>query len=154
TTADTHDLAAEAAMLNELAREAGAIDGISVVSAGTHAPSKGGAYSRGKLRIRINDALTGAERMEVLMHELGHHLFWNEIAKYVGWDAVRGEHMTLAKGLDILRENNPKLHSALMSDFLAWRAAGRSSKPYHRAQRGQLPKFEDDAVAFHEWVAD
>src|SRR5690606_39786649 len=24
----------------------------------------------------------------------------------------------------------------------------------HRAKRGQLPKFEDDAVAFHEWVAD
>src|SRR5690606_4479141 len=154
TEAGNHDFAKEAALVNALAKAAGVRDGIVVVSAGTHAPSKGGAYSRGKLRIRLNDALTGAERMEVLMHELGHHLVWSEVAKHVGWDVVQSKHMSLGTAIDALRIGDPKLHDALMSDFLAWRASGRSSKPYHRARRGKALSFEDDAVAFHEWLAD
>lgn len=154
TSSGPHDLKAEAAMLNALAEAAGARTGIVVESAGAHDPKRGGSYSRGKLRIKINDNLHGAERMEVLLHELGHHLIWNEVAKLVGWDLVQSKNMSLATAISALKAGNPKLHDALMKDFNAWRTSGKSSKPFHRAQRGNSIAFEDDAVAFHEWMAD
>lgn len=43
--------------------------------------SERGDYTPGSGRIRINDSVTGARRVEVLAHELGHHIKINALAK-------------------------------------------------------------------------
>src|SRR5690606_4249970 len=93
-----HDLKAEVSMLNAILGAMGIEEKITDVRPlkdGDARGLKGGNYSRRQRAIGINEHLHGAERVEVLAHELGHHLFWNEIAKHVegGFDALRG--MTL-----------------------------------------------------------
>lgn len=157
-----HDLKAERSMLNTILGMLGITEQIGALRTLKDADewgNKGGTYARRSRTVSINPNLHGAERVEVLMHELGHHIIWNEIAKYVdgGFDALRG--MTPAESIDALAKGNPKLYAALRKDFDQWNTNGRPSQsPTHRYLRivtnGLSRKFKDDHHAFHEWFAD
>jgi len=157
-----HDLKAERSMLNTILGMLGITEQIGALRTLQDADErgyKGGSYARRSRTVSINPNLHGAERVEVLMHELGHHIIWNEIAKYVegGFDALRG--MSLAESIDVLAKGNPKLYAALRKDFDQWNANGRPSQsPTHRYLRGVTNglarTFKDDHHAFHEWFAD
>lgn len=157
-----HDLKAERSMLNTILGMLGITEQIGALRTLEDADERGnngGSYARRSRTVSINPNLHGAERVEVLMHELGHHIIWNEIAKYVdgGFDALRG--MTLAESIDVLAKGNPKLYAALRKDFDQWNTTGRPSQsPTHRYLRkltnGLTRTFKDDHHAFHEWFAD
>lgn len=157
-----HNLKAERTMLNTILGMLGVTEQIGALRTLEDADergNKGGSYARRSRTVSINPNLHGAERVEVLMHELGHHIIWNEIAKYVdgGFDALQG--MTLAESIDVLAKGNPKLYAALRKDFDQWNTTGRPSQsPTHRYLRkltnGLTRTFKDDHHAFHEWFAD
>lgn len=156
-----HDLKSEAAMLNAILDAMGIEEKITAVNpldGGDAKGLKGGNYGRGRRVVGINEHLHGAERVEVLAHELGHHIFWNEIAKHVegGFNALRG--MSLNAGLAALEKGNPKLYSALKKDFDAWNVERPSQAATFRSLTERRNKgerlFANDAEAFHEWVAD
>ena len=157
-----HNLKAEQSMLNAVLKALGIDNYVLKLTKLLNADAKGnkgGGYKRAGRSVFINPNLHGAERVEVLMHELGHHIIWNEIAKHVegGLDAVAN--MSLAEGLDALAKGNPELYAALRKDFDAWNAGGRRSQsPTHRYLRmqeeGLQRSFKDDHDAFHEWLAD
>lgn len=157
-----HNLKAERSMLNTILGMLGITEQIGALRTLQDADErgyKGGSYARRSRTVSINPNLHGAERVEVLMHELGHHIIWNEIAKYVdgGFDALQG--MTLAESIDVLAKGNPKLYAALRKDFDQWNTTGRPSQsPTHRYLRkltnGLTRTFKDDHHAFHEWFAD
>lgn len=160
--AGPHSLKAEKSMLNAILDMLGIDTKLDLLKTLDNAPtngSKGGSYWRGSRKVAINPHLHGAERVEVLMHELGHHIVWNEIAKHVegGWNAVRGT--GLAEGFDALAKGDPKLYTALAKDFDVWNAAGRPlQSPLYRWTRaqnaGKTRTFADNETAFHEWLAD
>lgn len=157
-----HNLKAERSMLNTILGMLGITEQIGALRTLKDADeqgNKGGSYARRSRTVSINPNLHGAERVEVLMHELGHHIIWNEIAKYVdgGFDALQG--MSLAESIDVLAKGNPKLYAALRKDFDQWNTNGRPSQsPTHRYLRGVTNglarTFKDDHHAFHEWFAD
>lgn len=157
-----HNLKAEQSMLNAVLQALGIGEHVlrlSNLKSADAKGNKGGSYKRDGRTVFINPNLHGAERVEVLMHELGHHIIWNEIAKHVegGLDAVAN--MSLAEGLDALAKGNPELYAALRKDFDAWTAGGRRSQSptyrYLRTQEEGLERsFKDDHDAFHEWMAD
>ena len=167
-----HDNTKYQAMANATLEAAGVKHGVKVVSGEVN------SYSAKTKTITLRDDLKGGERVEVLMHEVGHHILWNEIAKHVegGWGAVKRD-MSLAEGIELLQHGNPKLHRALMKDFNAWRSTHRkyagktdldiraSRAPMLRSQRaerysaagkGRRATRADftGADVFHEWVAD
>lgn len=167
-----HDNTKYQAMANATLEAAGVKHGVKVVSGEVN------SYSVKTKTITLRDDLKGGERVEVLMHEVGHHILWNEIAKHVegGWGAVKRD-MSLAEGIELLQHGNPKLHRALMKDFNAWRSTHRkyagktdldiraSRAPMLRSQRaerysaagkGRRATRADftGADVFHEWVAD
>lgn len=157
-----HNLKAERSMLNTILGMLGIteqIRSLRTLEDADEQGNKGGSYVRRSRAVSINPNLHGAERVEVLMHELGHHIIWNEIAKYVegGFDALQG--MTLAESIDVLAKGNPKLYAALRKDFDQWNTNGRPAQsPTHRYLRittnGLSRTFKDDHHAFHEWFAD
>lgn len=167
-----HDNTKYQAMANATLEAAGVKHGVKVVSGDVN------SYDKSTKTITLRDDLKGGERVEVLMHEVGHHILWNEIAKHVegGWGAVKRD-MSLAEGIELLQHGNPKLHRALMKDFNAWRSTHRkyagktdldiraSRAPMLRSQRaerysaagkGRRATRADftGADVFHEWVAD
>lgn len=169
---NAHDNTKYQAMANATLEAAGVKHGVKVVSGEVN------SYSAKTKTITLRDDLKGGERVEVLMHEVGHHILWNEIAKHVegGWGAVKRD-MSLAEGIELLQHGNPKLHRALMKDFNAWRSTHRkyagktdldiraSRAPMLRSQRaerysaagkGRRATRADftGADVFHEWVAD
>lgn len=160
--AGPHSLKAEKSMLNTILDMLGIDTKLNLLSTMRKAPAdgaRGGSYRKGTREATINPHLHGAERVEVLMHELGHHIVWNEVAKHVegGWETV--QNMTLAEGVDAIANGNPKLYAALTKDFEAWNAAGRPlQSPLHRWTRaqnaGKNRTFADNETAFHEWLAD
>lgn len=167
-----HDNTKYQAMANATLEAAGVKHSVKVVSGDVN------SYDKSTKTITLRDDLKGGERVEVLMHEVGHHILWNEIAKHVegGWGAVKRD-MSLAEGIELLQHGNPKLHRALMKDFNAWRSTHRkyagktdldiraSRAPMLRSQRaerysaagkGRRATRADftGADVFHEWVAD
>lgn len=157
-----HNLKAERTMLNTILGMLGITEQISALRTLKDADergNKGGTYTRRSRTVSINPNLHGAERVEVLLHELGHHVIWNEIAKHVDGGFEGLHRMSLAESLDVLAKGNPKLYAALRKDFDQWNTNGRPSQaPTHRYLRGVTNglarTFKDDHHAFHEWFAD
>ena len=115
-----------------------------------------GLYSAGRENtIYLHSALKGAKRVEVLAHELGHHVIYHEL------------------GADF-QKASPELRSALMKDYAAWRAEHNdpsktvasilaSRKPLFRARDFEtrdsgLKAGESGKLAYlledHEYLAD
>lgn len=157
-----HDLKAELNMLNAILKAMGITElvrSLKPLAKGRPDKLSGGSYERVNRAIEINPHIHGAERVEVLMHELGHHIIWHEIAKHVegGFDALKG--MSLSDAVAALAKGNPKLYKALKKDFDQWSAAGRgnSSSTFRTLLKETIKgrrEFTDDGQAFHEWLAD
>lgn len=128
--------------------------------------------------IELSDNLTGVERQEVLLHELGHGIVYAEVAKQLG--VTVDEVVTMFQGdhAAMIEKANPELFAALMEDFNAWRLgitsgtkvldarAGRSPKQRLENMRERLGNRADLTVgdlkaeaaeyelSFDEWLAD
>lgn len=156
-----HNLKAEQKMLNEVLQALGIDEPISLRAHPKAAPDRklGGDYRWSTGVIRISPFLHGAERVEVLMHELGHHIVWATVAKHAGLSKAERGKMSLADGLNALEKADPKLFKALKADFDAWNASGRpNAAPVHRSltmtSLNGTRVFKNDDAAFHEWLAD
>lgn len=127
-----------------------------------------GAYNRSKLRIALNRNLKGSERLDVLLHEVGHHVVWYQVMKQLGVDNVAD--VSEGRALEIFAEQNPELMRDLQRDFARWRLqhgktamkmdVRASRSPYFRVMamlnRGSFEGEAADAYDFsmHEWLAD
>jgi len=128
-----HDLKAEASMLNALLERMG-LGGhpVTVEALPEHrrtGPGEpGGSYVGGT--IYINPALKGPERIEVLAHELGHHVIRASIAEASGGEVTANElgYFKSDDVLEMLRVSNPDLHAAIKSDFESWAAKNPASR--------------------------
>lgn len=177
-TEGEHDTARESAMLNAILEAMGSKHRVTVRS---DARINGARYTPGMATIRISPRLTGAERIEVLAHELGHHIVFAEIADAAGIAAGEvpsgSDNTSVRQRFELLQRHNPELYDALLADFNAWKEANPRSQqarvtrasraPLHRAQsalgrsrHGSKPATElasDDArdlYLFDEWLAD
>jgi hypothetical protein len=139
----------------------------------------GGGASVDRAHIRLGDRLSGAERIEVLLHETGHAVIASHIGKLLGRDprtlvASDGSALMGDQWMDLLAEVDPELHAALSADYDAYLAqvdpngtilaarAGRS--PMHRmegmaARRSGSGRLRDSdkaayVVSMNEWLAD
>lgn len=144
-----HDLDAETAMLNNVLSEMGINDiRVKVVE---RTDGAAGSFNRGTLNLGINPRLKGAERVEVLMHEVGHAVLWNEIAKHLPgkWKDVANMR-SLQEGIDALAAGNPKLYKNLRADYEKFRDkfdgfsnrhdVRLASAPFRRSQTIQQAK--------------
>lgn len=174
-----HDHKAELRMLNGILDRLGIKTKIAEVRPLVQKKGEqhGGAYSRGRLIIEINDNLHGPERVEVLLHELGHHVVWDAIAKTLG---VEHTSLTSADPLAALKaaaEKDPELFGALRADYNQWAAENNranlraidvrnSRAPFFRGaamlqrmldsrRMGELsPQGQRYMLDAHEWLAD
>lgn len=136
-----HDHVAETRMLNALLSKLGIKDlPVKVVPAAHDAP--GGNYDPNTHIIRINPNLHGAERIDVLAHELGHHVVFSELGHN-------------------LERATPELRDALIKDHEAWKDEQNnarakvsdvlaSRKPYFR---GEAIKPRSDGTTVGELAA-
>lgn len=128
--------------------------------------------------IELSDNLTGVERQEVLLHEVGHGIVYAEVAKQLGVSVDEVVTMFQGDHAAMIEKANPELFAALMEDFNAWRLgitsgtkvldarAGRSPKQRLENMRGRLGDRADLKVgdlsaqqaeyelSFDEWLAD
>lgn len=163
-----HDLKAEKEMLNEVLAQMGVPKLLSLkplsktdAKGAPRSPNTGGSYM---LRtVQINDTLHGAERVEVLLHETGHHIYAAELAKAMGVEQQAVINMTDAQLLDALEKHLP----AVAAEYSAWMAERgnaatvplfQSSAPTYR-QRGLATRNGGGAkvtrsTSIHEWMAD
>lgn len=157
-----HDLKAEKEMLNEVLAQMGVPKLLSLkpLSAG-RGPNTGGSYM---LRtVQINDTLHGAERVEVLLHEAGHHIYAAELAKALGVELQAVTNMDDGQLLSALEKHLPDV----AAEYSAWMAERgnaaavplfQSSAPTYR-QRGLAARNGGGAkvtrsTSIHEWMAD
>lgn len=136
----------------------------------------------GNITITLGDALSGAERMEVLQHEIGHAVLLQHIAKTaeIPLSALigpNGEMPSLKGSIEALAEADPKLHAALKADYDQWlakntnkakgvntmlgsrgglaRAAGRLARGGTGTRLRNMDQAEAEAlVSMEEWIAD
>lgn len=163
-----HDLKAEKEMLNEVLAQMGVPKLLSLkplsktdAKGAPRSPNTGGSYM---LRtVQINDTLHGAERVEVLLHETGHHIYAAELAKALGVEPQAVINMDDAQLLDALEKQLP----AVAAEYSAWMAERgnaatvplfQSSAPTYR-QRGLAARNGGGAkvtrsTSIHEWMAD
>lgn len=91
-------------------------------------------------RIELSDNLSGVERQEVLLHELGHGVIYAEVARLLGItvdevvDRFQGDHAKMLEAAD------PALFEALMTDFTSWRAGITPGTAAMDARDGRSPK--------------
>lgn len=90
--------------------------------------------------VELSDNLTGVERQEVLLHELGHGIVYAEVAKQLG--VTVDEVVTMFQGdhAAMIEKANPELFAALMEDFNAWRLGITSGTKVLDARAGRSPK--------------
>lgn len=107
--------------------------------------AQSGRYLPRTGRIELADDLRGVERQEVLLHELGHAIVYNEAAKLLGntvdgvVDFFRGDDAKLVKAAD------KALYEDLRADFDAWRAGIKLGTPVLdlRASRGPVVRADN-----------
>lgn len=178
-----HDIKAEEAMVNEMLARLGVTEKIQLLPSEDRPGVDDGSYRGAAGTIFINERLSGPERVEVLMHEVGHHVIRVEVAKAM----TAAGNPTKASDLGyyseenifkMLKEHNPELHAALRKDYLAWKKANPKSttrvdlkiskKPIFRAARLQdnrdslskatvesgSPKDQKYDYSFDEYLAD
>jgi len=174
---NAHDLKAEARALNAVLDKMGIKERVRV---GAHATKKrGGGYIPGTGEILVGAELKGAERMEVLAHELGHHIIRTELARAMDVDAKSIQDLSMHQVFEKMAVHQPELHAAINADFEAWRdahsdlsadynAAYASKKAVHRAENATRltdnptlrdairtrPEMVDYLHSFEEYVAD
>ncbi|MBT9153383.1 MAG: hypothetical protein DDT39_00040 [Firmicutes bacterium] len=136
----------------------------------------------GRITIVLGDALTGAERAEVLQHEIGHVALLQHIAKEAGVPlgalvGADGRMPTLNEVISALAEVSPELHAALKTDYDQWlsdnvdkakgvnavlasrgglaRAVGRQARGDAGPPLRDMDQAEVEAlVSMEEWIAD
>lgn len=162
---DDVDIQRDQQLVNAMLKALGIADAVTVESADL----KGGKYMPKAGLIQMSSSLIGPERVEVLMHEVGHHILFSEIAKAAGIklvDVPSGTHDWESR-LELLAKHNPELHQALLTDFNAWKLANSERQnwkvtraaraPLHRAHRVLASKAKtapDDLYSFDEYIAD
>jgi hypothetical protein len=118
-----HDTARETALVRTLSKALGLDENITVkdatVESGVNDNSGAYVYSDGT--IYVGKKLTGAERMEVIQHELGHHVLRSFIAKQYDLKPADMSGLSIAQMMDLLKNKDAKLHAALTADFDAWK---------------------------------
>jgi hypothetical protein len=174
-----HDHKAETKMLNGILERMGIASRVRVIPLRPKTgPQNGGEYSARHLTVAINDNLHGAERVEVLLHELGHHIIYDALAKEMGVEHTRMARITSEQALDMLAKSNPELHKAMVADYAAWRTEQLNSNwrtidvrasraPLFRGrglrERGaydsqrigsKSPAGRENLLDAHEWMAD
>lgn len=126
-----HDHAKETRMLNAIAQRLGVPEISAVKPLGENNARKGGSYNPRSKAIYINPNLHGAERIEVLAHELGHHVINHEIGQALGIPAHEVSNLTEEtlfgerdangeRSGGLLAKHAPELHKALMEDYNKW----------------------------------
>jgi hypothetical protein len=127
-----HDHAKETAMANALLEGMGVKGGKVTIEPTKPGDTAGGRQSASTGTLRINDNLHGAERIEVIAHELGHHVFSQELADAAGLTRAhvmklgaddilgsRGVNGKRAGGL-LERAGKSDLRDALAGDYDKW----------------------------------
>lgn len=93
---------------------------------------KGGKWNRAENTIYVSDHLTGPERVEVIAHEVGHHLVHHELG-------------------DALQKATPEVRDALNKDYQAWvKKQFESGKTYGEIRASRAPYFRGEAVKAKE----
>lgn len=157
--AGPHDHEAESNMVNALAKAAGIKGKLSVGPVQPHrSAATGGMYVASKGNIEVNDNVHGVERVEIIAHELGHHIFASELGALTGRSraqimrmhpdellGARGAGGKRAGGL-MEQHGQGALRDALAKDYDAWADGVRanpdaevndalaSRKPLHRGE--------------------
>lgn len=150
-----HDHVKETAMANALLEGMGVKGGKVTVEPLKAGDTAGGRHVASTGTLRINDNLHGAERIEVIAHELGHHVFSQELADAAGLtrahvmklgaDDILGSRGVNGKRAGGLLEKAGKtdLRDALAGDYDKWLEGAKdpnakvkdvmeSRKPFHR----------------------
>lgn len=178
-----HDIKAEEDMANAMLARLGVTEKIQLLPLEDRPGADDGSYRGAAGTIFLNERLSGPERVEVLMHEIGHHIIRTEIAKAMTAAGVPTKASDLGYYSEenifkMLKEHNPELHAALRKDYLAWKKANPKSttrvdlkiskKPIFRAARLQdnrdslskatvesgSPKDQKYDYSFDEYLAD
>lgn len=123
-----HNTRRETDGLNALLKKMGIKEKVRVESL-PKGETKGGDYTTATGRIRINDDLHGAERLEVIAHELGHHIVRSELAKAMGIDIKELAGRDRSEIQALLEKHLPPEISA---DFKKWMAG--QDRPENSAQ--------------------
>lgn len=149
---DTHDYKAETGMVNALLKSMGYTHKLTVKPMPDHfriGPGDPGGVHAGTVgTIYINPDLKGAERIEVIAHELGHNILRAEVAKAMndGTTAKDASHFPEDALWATLQERNPALHDALMADFDKWHAANPLSTRAAVARASRAPQHRAKAT--------
>lgn len=151
-----HDFKAETDMLNALLKEMGIKERVEVRSYGDKRRNQTGDRGAGNTQRRasyhgrsdhgiiyISDLLTLGERIDVLAHELGHHIIRSEIARASGGKLKFSDmrFYDLMDSIEKLREHNEPLYDALKTDFDAWVAKHPASQLTHEQVRATRAPF-------------
>ncbi|NLA68845.1 MAG: hypothetical protein GX856_11510, partial [Gammaproteobacteria bacterium] len=185
STGSAHDLRKEEAMLNAKLKAMGIKDPIRLHSTldakkvlGRALPvSDAGRYLKDG-SIFISPDLHGAERVEVLAHELGHHIVYSQALSAAGIPFSENVNISHRRAIALMRKHNRALYDALAKDYRAWLAANPPSMrvgdsratraPFHRASSflaqalahpdvtvgGMSAEYQAYHYNAHEWMAD
>lgn len=139
-----HDIKREQSMLDEVLKRLGLADyPIKLAAEPMRSRGRAGEYRPGMRTIVVYDHISGAERVEVLMHELGHHIVFAQIAKSAGipikdvpsyFDAA-----STAERFALLEKHNPTLYNALKQDYDAWVAANPRTQQARVTRMSRAP---------------
>lgn len=149
---DTHDYKAETGMVNALLKRMGYTHKLTVKPMPDHfrigPGDPGGAHIGAQSTIYINPDLKGAERIEVIAHELGHNILRAEVAKALGDGTTAKDVGNFHEDAlwATLQERNPALHDALMADFDKWQAANPLSTRAAAARASRAPRHRAKAI--------
>jgi hypothetical protein len=184
--AGQHDLAAEGAYVQGILRGMGfSPAAVTVEANGPDLPDTAGEMRinpDGSITFSMGKGLVGAERIEVLQHEIGHAALLSHIAKKAGIElkkllGSKGEMPSLSGAMRALEAADPKLYAALKSDYDQWLAknankakgvnnvlgsrGGIARAEGRRARGGAGPRMRDmdqaqveSLVSMEEWIAD
>lgn len=107
-------------------------------------------------RILLGEGLRGGERMEVLSHELGHHVildYIREMAYKLGYGRMtlgalnKKIHDSGGSTLNMLEAVNPELAQALKADYDKWRATLNNKTTFADMRASRSPILRAQAVA-------
>lgn len=141
-TNDHIDFTKETRLANDTLAALGIKDTVRVAE---HDKATSGSYVTGSRVIELGNNLRGAERVQVLAHELGHHIIRSELAKAMGVPLKDIENFSIHDVFNKMEQHQPELHAAVLKDFEAWMEKNSSldmrytdviasRKPFQRAE--------------------
>lgn len=154
-----HDHAKETAMANALLEALGIKQHVKV-EATKPGDTAGGRHVPSSSTIRLNPNLHGAERVEVIAHELGHHVFAHELAEATGLSrakigkmsadellGTRGANGKRFGGL-MERAGKTELRDAFAADYDKWlEGASDPEASVNDVMASRKPAFRGSALA-------